>query len=373
MARTNSNLHKAKADQVAEFYTTIEEIEDQLRHYDKKLFEGKTIYCNCDDPFESNFFKYFALRFNSLKLKKLICTCFDQSPIAGAQLSLFEDEIPKEKKAYKVELTDVTDVTGNGACDIEDIRKIVKTNKKVCKPLKGNGDFRSKECIKLLEEADMVITNPPFNLFREYIAQLFQYKKDFLIIGNKNAITYKEIFPLIRDNKMWLGAQFPNGNAYFYVPESVDTTHFKKGVYNPEKRLVKFRNCCWFTNLDIDLRHETLLSSKQYKPEDYPKYDNYDAINVDKVADIPVDYDGVMGVPITFLDKYNPDQFEIVAFRKGDDGKDLVFTRERERESSTVFSSPCATAKWGLITGAKQTICEDGKSRYARVAIRRKM
>lgn len=312
----NASLSRAKNAKNDEFYTQLVDIENELRHY-KAHFQGKVVFCNCDDPYESNFFKYFALNFNYLGLKKLICTCYTGSPIVGEQLSLFP-----EKNPYKIEISEVTDENGDGAIDLADVETLLKNRHNTRSKLKS-GDFRDEECVNLLKEADIVVTNPPFSLFREYVAQLIAYDKKFLIIGNKNAITYKEIFPLLKDNKMWLGYESPN--------------EFKDKNGQITKQINGLTR--WFTNLDVKKRHETLRLYKTYTPEEFPKYDNYDAINVDKVSDIPYDYTGVMGVPITFLDKYNPEQFEIVAFRKGEDGKDLVFTREREREFNLTFVS----------------------------------
>ncbi len=310
----NSNLHAANRAKKDEFYTQLSDIANELKHY-KQHFEGKTVLCNCDDPYESNFFKYFALNFNVLGLKKLIATCYDGSPIADTQMCLFEPEEPygkqqKTRVPHKIVITEVSDVNGDGATDLADVEWLIKNDKNVLTTLKGNGDFRSAECIELLKEADIVVTNPPFSLFREYVAQLVQYDKKFLIVGNQNAITYKEIFKLIKDNLIWLGIGFNNGNAFFSIPKYEN--NYVSGVYNEETGLVKFRNCHWFTNLDHNKRHEKLDLYKTYSAEEYPKYDNYDAINVNKTAEIPYDYDGVMGVPITFLDKYNPEQFEII-------------------------------------------------------------
>ena len=299
----NKSLHRANKEKNDEFYTQLADIERELKHY-KEHFKGKIVFCNCDDPYESNFFKYFAMNFNYLGLKKLIATCYDSSPIVGTQLSLFP-----EKNPYKIEITEVIDSNGDGAIDLSDVEYLLKNKNNTRAKLK-NGDFRSDECIELLKKCDIVVTNPPFSLFREYVAQLMEYNKKFVIIGNQNALTYKEIFPLIRDNKMWLGYGFLNGNAYFKIPNT--NRGYANGVYDEGTGLVKFRNCCWFTNLDIEKRHEDLLLYKKYNVEEYPKYDNYDAINVNKTADIPNDYDGIMGVPITFIDKYNPKQFEIL-------------------------------------------------------------
>ncbi|RKV79985.1 MAG: modification methylase, partial [Neisseria sp.] len=239
----------------------------------------------------SNFFHYFSYNFEHLGLKKLIATCYKNQ-----NSDLFSQN--DSEQAVWLEYTG--DKDGNGIPTPEEIS---------VKPLKGDGDFRSEECIELLKQADIVVTNPPFSLFREYVAQLIEYDKNFIIIGNRNAITYKEIFPLIKNNQMWLGNGFQAGNAYFATPVR---KIYAEGVYDKETGLVKFRNCCWFTNLDIAKRHEELILYQTYNPADYPQYDNYDAIEVSKIADIPCDYNGVMGVPITFLDRYNPEQFEII-------------------------------------------------------------
>lgn len=301
---------KAKKD---EFYTQLSDIENELRHYKEQL-RGKIIFCNCDDPYESNFFRYFAINFNYLGLKKLIATCYDPSPIAYTQLSLFDDGEPiknKNRHAYKIEITEVPDLNQDGAVDLADVETLLKSKNNTLTLLNDDGDFRSAECVELLKQADIVVTNPPFSLFREYVAQLVEYDKKFLIIGNKNAITYKDIFHLIKDNKLWLGYGFVNGNAFFHIPQQYHRD-WAEGVFNEETGLVKFRNVGWFTNLDTEKRHEELILFKHYTPEEYPKYDNYDAIEVSKTVNIPCDYDGLMGVPITFLDKYNPDQFEIL-------------------------------------------------------------
>ena len=321
----NSNLHAANRAKKDEFYTQLSDIANELKHY-KQHFEGKTVLCNCDDPYESNFFKYFALNFNVLGLKKLIATCYDGSPIANTQMCLFEPEEPygkqqKTRVPHKIVITEVSDVNGDGATDLADVEWLIKNDKNVLTTLKGNGDFRSAECVELLKEADIVVTNPPFSLFREYVAQLVQYDKKFLIVGNQNAITYKECFKLIKDNQLWLGSCL--SFSAFKVPADYEEKSTRFWIDETGQKWRSMGNVCWFTNLDNTKRHEVLDLYKIYSPEEYPKYDNYDAINVDKVADIPCDYDGVMGVPITFLDKYNPEQFEIVKFRKGNDEKDL--------------------------------------------------
>jgi len=310
----NKNLTNAKNAKKDEFYTQLVDIENELRHY-REHFRGKTVLCNCDDPYESNFFKYFAANFNQLGLKKLVATCYDGSPITGNELplifSVYEDEDPK-RIAYKVEITEVADVNGDGRVDLADVRYLLENDKNVMKKLKGNGDFRSDECIELMKEADIVCTNPPFSLFREYVAQLMTYNKKFLIIGNMNAITYKEIFPLIKDDRLWFGPSISSGDRKFYVPDDYELNAAGCGIDETGRKFIRVKGVRWFTNLDHKKRHEELILFKTYNSEDYPKYDNYDAINVDKTADIPCDYDGVMGVPITFMDKYNPDQFTIL-------------------------------------------------------------
>ena len=310
----NSNLHMSRADKADEFYKQPSLIENELKHY-KGHFKGKAVFCNCDDPFESNFFKYFAMNFNSLGLKKLIATCYATSPILYTQLNLFGDEIfvSKEentKKPYKIEITEVTDENQDGRTDLADVEYLLRNRKNTLTLLEGDGDFRSPECVELLKQADIVVTNPPFSLFREYMAQLMEYEKDFIIIGNQNAITYREIFPLIRDNKVWLG--YNSGHFWFMVP---DTYEEKKTDFRIDENGQKWRrmgNICWFTNLDIEKRHEDIPLFRTYSPDTYPKYDNYDAIEVSRTADIPCDYYGVMGVPITFMQYYNPNQFIII-------------------------------------------------------------
>jgi len=306
---------KAKKNKADEFYTQMPDIEAEMRHYQAQ-FRGKVIFCNCDDPYESNFFKYFALNFNFLGLKKLIAISYTESPVASKQLSLFDVtnlDVKKTdaKRPYKIEITEVKDENADGAVDLADVEYLLKNRKNALTLLKGDGDFRSPESVELLKEADIVVTNPPFSLFREYVAQLVEYSKKFIIIGSKNAVTYMDIFELIQENKIWIGNGFPNGNAYFRIPEEY-SREWANGVYDPETGLVKFRNVGWFTNLDFEKRHENITLYKQYTPKEYPRYVNYDAIEVSKTAEIPYDYDGEMGVPITFLDKYNPDQFEII-------------------------------------------------------------
>ncbi len=314
----NKNLSAAKAAKKDEFYTQYEDIERELQHY-WQHFRGKTVLCNCDDPYESNFFKYFASRFNQLGLKKLICTCYNGSSIQGTQLSLFPEMNPEEPKriAHKLVITEVKDMNGDGAVDMTDVEILIRNDKNVLTQLQ-TGDFRSPECIELLREADIVVTNPPFSLFREYVAQLVEYDKKFLIIGHQNAITYKEIFPLIKSNKIWLGYGFKGTAAHFVSPyEDIATAG------DHRKGMIRVSGVNWFTNLDHNKRHEFIDLVCRYSPEEYPHYENYDAIEVNKTADIPCNYPGVMGVPITFLDKYNPEQFEIIGQTQGDSGKEL--------------------------------------------------
>ena len=351
----NSNLHDSARNKQDEFYTQLSLIEKELKHY-RSFFAGKTVLCNCDDPYESNFFKYFAMNFNTLGLKKLVTTCYATSPVVGDEFEYYVDNagqlafvpdadttplICSTRRPYRVEITEVTDENHDGRADLADVEYLMRNRKNTMTLLNGDGDFRSPECVELLREADVVVTNPPFSLFREYIALLEEYRKYFIIIGNMNAVTYKEIFPMIAENRLWLG--YNSGHFWFKVPDSyeIKKTDFKIDEHGQKWR--RMGNICWFTNVDIEKRHENMPLFRNYSPELYPKYDNYDAINVDRTVDIPCDYYGVMGVPITFLSQYNPDQFEIVAFRKGTDGKDLVYSfpdcshsvnveRERERE-----------------------------------------
>ena len=308
-------LDNAKSVKKDEFYTQLVDIEKEMKYY-KNEFKNKVVFCNCDDPYESNFFKYFALNFNSLGLKKLITTCYAGSPIISEQLSLFDVKgliisEKSEKNPYKLEINEILDVNTDGAVDLSDVEYLIKNKKNTLTLLKGDGDFRSDECIELLKESDIVVTNPPFSLFREYVAQLIKYNKKFLIIGNQNAITYKEIFPLLKNNQIWLGVSMNGSNRYFRVPDSYPLTESTGKVENG-KKYAFVKGVRWFTNMDNYQRNEKIIPYKNYNPDGYPTYDNYDAINVDNVNDIPMDYKGIMGVPITFLGKYNPEQFKII-------------------------------------------------------------
>lgn len=367
----NSNLHMSKNDKADEFYTQLSLIESELKHY-KGAFKDKIVLCNCDDPFESNFFKYFAMNFNSLGLKKLIATCYATSPIVYTQLTLFGEEKvigceDGKKKPYKVEITEVTDENRDGRVDLADVEYLLKSRKNMLTLLQGDGDFRSEECVELLKQSDIVVTNPPFSLFRDYMGLLEEYQKKFIIIGNMNAVTYKEIFPLIAQNRLWLG--YHSGHFWFKVP---DTYEVKKTDFKIDENGQKWRrmgNICWFTNVDIEKRHENMVLFRNYDPGLYPKYDNYDAINVDRTVDIPCDYYGVMGVPITFLSQYNPEQFEIVAFRKDADGKDIIHTFEDCSQTVNVERESCGTpqptGRELMSTGiASMHDCSSGESRY---------
>lgn len=305
MARktTNSTLHKARSSKSDEFYTLFEDIERELAFYNG-CFREKTVYCNCDNPKESNFFKYFFKNFRSLGLKKLIASYY----VPNTQ-NLF-NESESEHGGY-IE------------CTLDDINTEIADLP--CKLFNGNGDFRSQECVSLLKQADIIVTNPPFSLFREHISQITRYKKGFLVIGNINAITYQEVFNLIQSNKAWLGVHLGRGISGFKVPEHYEMYGTETHIASNGDRIIAPNNCMWLTNLDVQIRHNLLKLTKIYNGNEdlYPKFDNFDGINVNKTQDIPMDYEGAIGVPITFLHKYNPSQFEIIRFRKGDDGKDL--------------------------------------------------
>ncbi len=319
MAR--KDLGQAKEARKDEFYTQLSDIEKELVHY-REYFRDKVVFCNCDDPYESNFFKYFALNFNALGLKKLIATCYDGSPIAQQELPLFpEAETEPKRKAYKVEISEVPDLDGNGTTDLTDVQLLLQSSHhNVKSELTQNGSFDSPECIELLKQADIVVTNPPFSLFREYLALLEKYEKQFIIIGNTNALTYKETFRMFQQDKIRTGYTNFNVGMFFQVPDNWEKYHHIENG----KKIARVSTSCWFTNLPVSRHNEELILIKKYSPEDYPKYDNYDGINVNTYTDIPYDYPGAIGVPVTFLDKYNPEQFEIIKFRKGDDDKDLT-------------------------------------------------
>jgi len=336
----NKNLTNAKRAKNDEFYTQFGDIQKEIEaylEYNPDVFRGKVVYCNCDDPFESNFFRYFVLNFNKLGLKQLITTSYKPSPVANTQLSLFGDdntltELKGRPKinANKFIINEVHDIDGDGEFNLKDVAMQLKANKhNEWTPLEKDGDFKSPECVELLKQSDIVVTNPPFSLFREYVKQLFNYNKKFVIIGSMNAITYKEIFPLIKANRLWLGATGNGSDMVFAVPNGVEIAESDRqkaarlGYVGDYTRL---GNSCWFTNLDHGRRHKPLplmtesdiIKFSTKKP--FEKYDNYNAIEVSFVKNIPSDYDGVMGVPISFLDKYCPEQFEILGMAE-DNGK----------------------------------------------------
>ncbi len=315
MANNNTNkmLTEAKKTKKDEFYTRLEDIEKELCNY-KNCFKNKVVFCNCDDPYESNFFKYFALNFNALGLKKMICTCYAGSPIITEQLSLFDVKglvLKKEdsKKPYKIEICSVHDFNKDGAIDLIDIKSIIEENENnSLSLLKGNGDFRSDECVELLKESDIVVTNPPFSLFREFISLINQYNKDFVLISNINALTYKDVFKMFMEDKIRTGYTNFNVGMYFSVPDNTPKFHrIENG-----KKFVRVASSCWLTSLPVEKHNDYLILYKEYSEEKYPKLQNCKGINVETYNDIPDNYFDYIAVPITFLDKYNPNQFKIV-------------------------------------------------------------
>jgi len=340
----NNDLRAAKKAKKDEFYTQLTDIEKELRFY-KNFFKNKSVYCNCDDPKKSNFFQYFALNFEYLGLKKLITTCYKNQNVDLFSTNKFE------QGAY---LEYLGDLNQN---NIPDDHEISKTH------LKGDGDFRSEECINLLKNSDVVVTNPPFSLFREYIDQLIKLNKKFLIIGNVNAITYKEVFKLFQENKIWMGASIKSGDREFGVPNDYPLNAAGSRVDENGNKFIRVKGVRWFTNIDFKERYEDIVLYKKYSQEEYPKYDNYDAINVDKTKDMPKDYKGVMGVPITFIDKYNPDQFEILGITDRSNSSGL------RTKKYTVEDSP----KYNDLNARSVLKTEKGyKAVYARLLIRNK-
>ncbi len=332
----NQGLRAADKAKQDEFYTQLVDIEKELKYY-KEHFKNKVVFCNCDDPYESNFFKYFAMNFNYLGLKKLIATCYDSSPIAYTQLNLFGEHRSvenKNRRPYKIEINEVKDYNQDGAIDLSDVEFLLKNKRNSMCLLKENGDFRSSECIELLKQSDIVVTNPPFSLFREYVAQLVEYDKKFIIIGNQNAITYKEIFPLIQSNKIWLGASIHSGDREFRVPDNYEIRSKSLRIDENGFKYIRVVGVRWYTNLDYKERHEDLILYKNYNESEYPKFDNYNAINVNKTCEIPCNYYQEMGVPITFLDKYSPEQFEII----DGIGRYSVLDNERTKQEKKYLS-----------------------------------
>lgn len=337
----NSTLNAAKAAKNDEFYTQLSDIENELRHY-KEHFQGKIVLCNCDDPRVSNFFKYFTLNFEHLGLKRLITTCYKNQDV---------DLFSKHDCEQAVYLIYDGDKNGNNIPDAEEIG---------IHPLKGDGDFRSKECIELLKQADIVVTNPPFSLFREYVAQLMEYGKKFVIIGNKNAIHYKEFFPYIKKNQLWVGYTPISKDLLFDIPKDVEERFLKEGKAGSNYKIVDGKvygrsTSIWFTNLDIMKRHEEMILYRNYSPEEYPSYDNIDGIDVSAIESIPSDYYGIMGVPDTFLGNYNPDQFEIIGLGSGNLAKEAGVKKNYRGRTDLAF-----------------TIEGKHKCPYSRILIRRK-
>jgi len=367
MAKKERNLNAAAKAKKDEFYTQLSDIEKEMRYY-RTHFRDKVVFCNCDDPFESNFFKYFVLNFNRLGLKKLIATCYASSPIANTQLSLFDvigTEESRQNKPYKAIVTKVYDKTGDGGIDMFDIAELFKSGENNLSELEGDGDFRSKECLALLDESDIVVTNPPFSLFREYVSVLMEHKKHFIIIGNQNAITYKDFFPYLMKNEIWLGNGFAGNVGFFASPyeDIAASSQHKEG-------LIRVSGVMWFTNLDIKKRHEQMILVKRYNSKEYPHFENFNAINVDKTSNIPCDFDGIMGVPITFMDKYSPDQFEIIGLGIANLGLDVgvqPYKPEHKRYRKEV-------QKRGAVDGDLYMLDENGNPvvPYARVLIRNK-
>ena len=380
----NSNLSSAKNAKNDEFYTQYGDIQKEIGaylEYNPDVFRGKVVYCNCDDPFESNFFRYFVLNFNKLGLKQLITTSYKPSPVANTQLKLFgEDKTLTKSKgrpkinANKFIINEVHDIDGDGEFNLKDVAKQLKANKhNEWMPLEGDGDFRSDECINLLKQSDIVVTNPPFSLFREYVKQLFDYKKKLVIIGNMNAITYKEIFPLIKTNRLWLGATGNGSDMVFAVPNGVEIAESDRqkaarlGYVGDYTRL---GNSCWFTNLDHGRRHKPLplmteadiIKFSAKKP--FEKYDNYNAIEVSFVKNIPGDYDGVMGVPISFLDKYNPDQFEILGATQRGCHDDVPDTKKYDEYWEVRQNGKKTGSSGGKTNENANLVGNDGKKNY---------
>jgi len=371
---SNTNLRKAAKNKRDEFYTQFNDIQKEIEaylEYNSDTFRDKVVYCNCDDPYESNFFRYFVLNFDRLGLKRLITTSYKPSPIANTQLELFGDDKTLTPKKGRPKITanrfmiinEVGDIDGDGEFNLKDVALLLRQNKNnEWKPLEENGDFRSKECIELLKQADIVVTNPPFSLFREFVAHLMEYNKKFLIIGNLNAITYKEIFPLIKDNKLWLGPSISSGDREFEVPNDYPITAAGWRIDENGRKFLRVKGIRWFTNLDHGRRHQplslmTTRDNKKFnkrlrkKENGYQNYDNYNAIEIPYTNAIPSDYNGVMGVPITFLDKYNPDQFEIL-------GNSNVKGEREHLMNNTKSATDCTYIK--------------GKPQYARILIKHK-
>lgn len=344
-----NDLHKAKHSKQDEFYTQLSDIERELKHY-KSHFKDKVVYCNCDDPRVSNFFLYFSYNFKKLGLKKLITTCYKNQ-----DMNLFSKNDSEQAIYLEYEGHD------NNIPNVDDIE---------IKYLNGDGDFRSAETIELLKRADIVVTNPPFSLFREYVAQLIKFDKKFLIIGNVNAITYRDIFKLIKDDKLWLGASIHSGDREFMVPDTYPINAAGFRIDDEGKKFIRVKGVRWFTNLDYIERHEDLILYKQYIPEQYPKYENFDAINVNKTKEIPMDYQGEIGVPITFLDKYNPEQFHIIGLGISNSGLEIgvkPYKEEHKKYRKEIQKRGAVDGDLYMITNGEVTVP------YARIIIKKKI
>lgn len=365
----NRLLSQARSAKQDEFYTQLSDIENELKHYRAHL-KGKIVLCNCDDPYESNFFRYFALNFNALGLKKLIATSYAGSNIAGGLLPLMEMEglKPEGKEPYAIEINEVPDANNDGAIDLADVEWLLRNDKNSCRTLTGDGeynagDFRSAECVEYLKQADVVVTNPPFSLFRDYVAQLYDYQKQFVVLGNVNACSYKEIFALIKSDKIWLGPSIHSGDREFRVPDHYPLEAAGFRVDPDGTKFIRVKGVRWFTNLDHEGRHEPIPLFRGYSKADYPTYDNYDAIEVSKTADIPSDFAGAMGVPLTFLDRYNPDQFEILGITDRDNNSGLK-TREYSKADTPNAGDLNRRGAIRTASGLKST--------YARLLVKRR-
>lgn len=370
-AKTNSWLSAAKASKQDEFYTQLSDIEKELRHF-RKHFKGKVVLCNCDDPYESDFFKYFVINFRRLGIRKLIASCYAGSPVAGRQLSFSDleglsDEDADARRPYKIEITEIPDADGDGSIGLADVEYLLRHDANVLTALEGDGDFRSAECLALLEEADLVVTNPPFSLMIEYLTTLLKYEKRFLVLGNVNQAIYSGLFPHIQEGRLWLGANA--GHFWFRVPDHYEpkSTDYRQDADGQKWR--RMGGICWYTNLDHSKRHERMVLVEKYGPDRYPHYDNYDAIEVRRTVDIPEDWNGVMGVPVTFLAKYNPDQFEILGTDASNDpenfGRTRWYTSQECRDAYLArFGKP---GTYDLNAAA----VVGGVKRYKRVFIRR--
>jgi hypothetical protein len=381
-AKTNSWLTTAKASKQDEFYTQLSDIENELRNF-RKHFKDKVVLCNCDDPFESDFFKYFVINFRRLGLRKLIASCYSGSPVAGQQLSFHDleglsaDEA-EARRPYKIEITEIPDANGDGSIGLADVEYLLRHDTNVLTPLKGDGDFRSEECMALLEEADIVVTNPPFSLMVEYLGTLLRCGKSFLVLGNVNQAIYSELFPFVQNRQLWLGVN--SGHFWFRVPDHYEpkATDYRQDADGQKWR--RMGGICWFTNLDHKKRHENMILVEKYRPEKYPHYDNYDAIEVSRTVDIPEDWDGVMGVPVTFLDKFNPDQFEIVgAAKTWFGGATKTYPEQTQVSAKGAVSTVTKLNDGAVIKVDRQPVAKtyyviDGeyyRQKYARLLIRR--